>query len=52
MLLDANIHVLKSKAVKIVLYLTDMSEFKEINTIYKNYFGLKPPVRVCVELPQ
>lgn len=47
MILDHNQAILKY-AVKVGLYITDMSEFASLNALYKQYFGLKPPVRVCV----
>ena len=26
-----------------------MSQFSKINTVYKRYFGINPPIRICVE---
>ncbi|XP_048734768.2 uncharacterized protein LOC125650470 [Ostrea edulis] len=31
------------------LYVQDMSMFAEVNSVYKNYFGINPPARICVE---
>lgn len=36
--------------VKITVYLTDMSKFKEMNDVYEKYFSLSKPARVCVEV--
>jgi 2-iminobutanoate/2-iminopropanoate deaminase len=43
------------KAVKITVFLTDMSRFQEMNEIYKEYFRETPPARTCIgvkELPR
>ncbi|XP_002731447.1 uncharacterized protein LOC100368513 [Saccoglossus kowalevskii] len=32
------------------LYIKDMAMFKDINSMYCQYFTLNPPVRVCVEI--
>ncbi|XP_051775760.1 diphthine--ammonia ligase [Erpetoichthys calabaricus] len=40
-----------SDAVLIHLYLKSMSDFIAVNAIYKTFFGLNPPARVCVEAP-
>lgn len=37
--------------VKVSLFVHDLSTFKELNAEYVKYFGLAPPVRVCVEIP-
>lgn len=37
--------------VKVGLYVNDMAQFKDLNAEYVKYFGLKPPVRVCVQVP-
>ena len=42
---------LKLNAITVIIYISDMSKFKEFNAIYSKYFGLKPPVRVCVSIP-
>jgi 2-iminobutanoate/2-iminopropanoate deaminase len=43
------------EAVKITVFLTDMSRFQEMNEIYKEYFRESPPARTCIgvkELPR
>ena len=43
------------EAVKITVFLTDMSRFQEMNEIYKEYFREVPPARTCIgvkELPR
>ncbi len=43
------------RAVKITVFLTDMSRFQEMNEIYKEYFREGPPARTCIgvkELPR
>ena len=37
--------------VKVGLFIPDLSEFKALNVDYCSYFGEKPPVRVCVQIP-
>ena len=37
--------------MKVGLYVNDLSLFAALNAEYVNYFGEKPPVRVCVEIP-
>lgn len=37
--------------LKVGLLITDLSEFKNLNAEYVKYFGLQPPVRVCVQIP-
>ena len=37
--------------LKVGLMVTDMAQFKDLNAEYVKYFGLKPPVRVCVAIP-
>ena len=37
--------------LKVGLLITDLSEFKDLNADYVKFFGLKPPVRVCVQIP-
>ena len=37
--------------LKVGLLVTDLSQFKDLNSEYVKYFGVKPPVRVCVEIP-
>eukprot|EP00347_Sterkiella_histriomuscorum_P002612 403367470 len=41
---------LSRNTLKVTLYIADMSQFVQLNKVYQQYFGLKPPVRVCVEL--
>jgi len=36
--------------VRVSLYVASMAEYPEINRAYTKYFGLNPPVRVCVAL--
>lgn len=40
---------LKENAVYISLIVTDMQQFAILNKVYAARFGLKPPVRVCVQ---
>lgn len=40
-----------SSLVSVCLYIRDMAEYVHINEIYSRYFGLNPPVRVCVQSP-
>jgi len=37
--------------LKVGLLVTDLAQFKDLNAEYVKYFGLKPPVRVCVGIP-
>ena len=37
--------------MKVGLLVGDMSQFKDLNAEYVKYFGLRPPVRVCIEIP-
>mmetsp|Transcript_5524 Transcript_5524/g.9412 ORF Transcript_5524/g.9412 Transcript_5524/m.9412 type:complete len:229 (+) Transcript_5524:506-1192(+) len=37
-----------SNVVKVGLLINDLGQFKDLNAEYVKYFGLKPPVRVCV----
>jgi len=37
--------------VKVGLLVTDLSQFKPLNAEYVKQFGLRPPVRVCIEIP-
>lgn len=39
------------KILKVGLLVYDMKQFAPLNVEYVKYFGLKPPVRVCVEIP-
>lgn len=49
---EKDIITFKDHVVSVSLYLTDMSEFSEVNEVYKKFFGLKPPTRVCIEIPK
>jgi len=42
---------LLENVVKVGLLVTDLSKFLEMNAEYVKYFGAKPPVRVCVQIP-
>lgn len=42
---------LKSQAFGVKLFVPDIKKFAEVNTEYKEFFGLKPPTRSCLELP-
>mmetsp|Transcript_76099 Transcript_76099/g.105200 ORF Transcript_76099/g.105200 Transcript_76099/m.105200 type:complete len:113 (-) Transcript_76099:515-853(-) len=42
---------LRDNAIQVAFYVPDMKTFAPLNAIYVSYFGLKPPVRVCVEIP-
>lgn len=33
----------------VLLYISDMSQFVNINAVYTTYFGINPPPRICVE---
>lgn len=37
--------------LSVCMYIRDMADYPRINTIYGQYFGLNPPVRVCVQAP-
>ena len=37
--------------MKVALLVTDLSQFKPLNAEYVKQFGLRPPVRVCVQVP-
>jgi 2-iminobutanoate/2-iminopropanoate deaminase len=36
------------RAVRVTIYLTDLSRFEEVNEVYGSYFGDAPPARVTV----
>lgn len=40
-----------SKLCMIHLYVKDLRDFTAINSVFKTYFGLNPPSRVCVQVP-
>ncbi|KAJ8290259.1 hypothetical protein GJAV_G00010590 [Gymnothorax javanicus] len=37
--------------VLVHLYVQSMASFSAVNSVYRSYFGLNPPARVCVEAP-
>lgn len=42
----------KMKDIVLVhLYVKNMDDFAELNTVYKKHFGINPPARVCVQAP-
>lgn len=42
----------KMKDIVLVhLYVKNMDDFAELNTVYKKHFGMNPPARVCVQAP-
>ncbi|KAK6544595.1 hypothetical protein TWF694_001283 [Orbilia ellipsospora] len=40
------------KVLKVVVFLTDMKDFQEVNSVYKNYFGDVKPARSCIAVHQ
>jgi 2-iminobutanoate/2-iminopropanoate deaminase len=40
------------QAVRLTIYMTDLSAFAEVNDIYASYFGADPPARVTVGVAQ
>ncbi|MCD6501851.1 RidA family protein [bacterium] len=38
------------RLVRVGIYLTDMSDFGDVNEIYATYFDGEPPARACVEV--
>ena len=38
------------QTVKVMIYLTDINQYKELNDIYEEYFGSAKPARSCVEV--
>lgn len=48
-------HLKKQKVlpyiVKVGLFVTDLAKFKPLNDLYIKQFGLRPPVRVCIQIP-
>jgi 2-iminobutanoate/2-iminopropanoate deaminase len=40
------------QAVRVTIYMTDLSAFAEVNDIYASYFGAEPPARVTVGVAQ
>lgn len=49
-LLYASEMSLKGNAIAVSLYIPDMTKFVPLNKRYAARFGLRPPVRVCVQL--
>lgn len=41
-----------SDVVKVTIYMADLSEYKEMNTVYAEYFGNVKPARETVEVAQ
>ncbi|XP_076442898.1 uncharacterized protein LOC143281556 [Babylonia areolata] len=39
---------LMSEVYAMSVYVSNMSDFASINAVYKTYFGLNPPVRICI----
>jgi len=39
-----------SNIILMTVYLKNMSDFSMVNTVYKQYFSINPPPRVCVSL--
>jgi 2-iminobutanoate/2-iminopropanoate deaminase len=35
--------------VKVTVYLRDMKDFSEMNEVYREYFGSRPPARTTVQ---
>jgi 2-iminobutanoate/2-iminopropanoate deaminase len=40
------------QAVRLTIYMTDLSAFAEVNDLYASYFGTEPPARVTVGVAQ
>jgi 2-iminobutanoate/2-iminopropanoate deaminase len=40
------------RAVRLTIYVTDLSAFAEVNEVYASYFGADPPARVTVGVMQ
>jgi 2-iminobutanoate/2-iminopropanoate deaminase len=40
------------RAVRLTIYMTDLSAFAEVNEVYASYFGADPPARVTVGVVQ
>jgi 2-iminobutanoate/2-iminopropanoate deaminase len=38
------------KAVKTLVFLSDMNDFAAMNEVYAKYFSVNPPARSCVEV--
>lgn len=37
--------------LKVGLFINDLKQYKDLNQEYIKFWGQKPPVRVCVEVP-
>jgi 2-iminobutanoate/2-iminopropanoate deaminase len=37
------------EVLKITIFITDKTKFKEMNEVYRSYFPKDPPARICVE---
>ncbi|AUA33500.1 MULTISPECIES: RidA family protein [Pseudomonas] len=44
----AKIGANKINLARIQIWLADMADFEEMNSVYDNWVGLNPPVRACV----
>jgi 2-iminobutanoate/2-iminopropanoate deaminase len=40
------------RAVRVTVYMTDLSTFAEVNEVYGSFFGADPPARVAVGVAQ
>ncbi|EWC45386.1 hypothetical protein DRE_00785 [Drechslerella stenobrocha 248] len=40
------------KVLKVVVFLTDMKDFSEVNSVYEGYFGDVKPARSCIAVHQ
>lgn len=38
------------RVVKMTVFMTDLSDFKRMNTVYASFFGSEPPARSAVEV--
>ncbi|KAK6499804.1 hypothetical protein TWF481_010161 [Arthrobotrys musiformis] len=41
-----------NQVLKVVVFLTDMKDFADVNSIYQNYFGDVKPARSCIAVHQ
>lgn len=39
-----------SRAVKVTVFLRDISDFASVNAVYRKFFGEPPPARTCVAI--
>lgn len=35
---------------RVMIFLTDMSDYNQMNEVYEEFFGNRPPARICVEV--